>query len=401
MIGVKRARFLAWATLAIAAGLAALPASSAAQAGTRVVVAWDDPGGLGFVAAIDAEAPYDFATPDLAVGADGIVRVAGSRVFHLSRAQGVLTLVDPITWTASDSFTLGAGSLPRDVAVVSGDVAYVSRRDARHLLRLDLATGATADAVDLAPLGAGDGNPAQDTMLVHGGRLFLQLAGEPGFPPQPHSIAVIDLASETLVDADPVAAGVQGIALVGTGPRFKMQVVAGTNRLLVSATGAFHDDGGLELVDLDALASQGLIVREQVDAGADMGGFTMIDGERGWLVFSTDLLLSSHLHAFTLDDGMDPFEADVSLDYFATALVHDAASDTLFWPEPGGVQAFDATTGAPRAEPTSLAGLITDLELLPAPPAVPAAPGWTAPVLAALLLVAWRCGVRSAREIAR
>jgi len=28
--------------------------------------------------------------------------------------------------------------------------------------------------------------------------------------------------------------------------------------------------------------------------------FTVIDAKSGWLVFSTDLLLSSHLHAFTL-----------------------------------------------------------------------------------------------------
>jgi hypothetical protein len=371
-------------------------ATAAGATGARVVVSWDDPGGDGVVAAIDADPPFAFATPELAVGADGIARAAGGRLLHLSRAQGVLSLVDPATWSVTGSFALGASSFPRDVAVVGGDVAYVSRRDARHLLRLDLGSGAVAEAVDLAPLGAGDGNPAQDTMLVHAGRLYLQLAGEPGFPPQPHAIAVIDLASETLVDADPGAPGIQGIALVGTGPRFKMQIVPGANRLMVSATGAFHDDGGLELVDLDALASLGLVVREQIDAGADVGGFTMTGAGGGWMVFSTDLLLSSHLHAFTFEKGMDPFEADVSLDYFATALVHHAASETLFWPEPGGVQAFDATTGAPRAEPTPVAGLVTDLELLPAVGDVPAVPAWAALALAALLATRARvCAGRS------
>ena len=117
----------------------------------------------------------------------------------------------------------------------------------------------------------------------------------------------------------------------------------------MSATGAFHDNGGFELIDLDAMASLGLVVREQEEAGADAGAFTMVDGQRGWLVFSTDLLLSSHLHAFTLTGGMDPFEADVALNYFAPHLVYHAASNTLFWPEPDGVQPFDATTGTPRA----------------------------------------------------
>lgn len=361
--------------LGCAAWLTASATAAGAQSANRVVVAWDAGLSQAFVAALDAAPPYAFVTPSLAVGRDGLVRVARGSVFHLSRSDGVLTRIDPGSWTPAQSFALGAASQPRDVAVVDADRAYVSRRDARYLLRLDLATGAKVDAIDLAPLGAGDGNPAQDTMLIHEGRLYLQLAGEPGFPPQPHALAVIDLASETLVDADPVAPGIQGIALVGTGPRFKMQIVPGKDELLVSATGAFHDDGGLEHVDLDAMHSLGLVVFEQIEAGADLGGFTLQNAQRGWLVFSTDLLLSSHLHAFTLEDGMDPFEADVSLDYFVSHLVYDASSDTLFWPEPDGVKPFDATTGEALASPTPLDGLPTDLALL-SPGGVSAAPAW-------------------------
>ena len=373
------------ASLIAVVGLVAAPVRAEASVAGRVIVAWDTPAITGRVAALDTAPPYAFTTPALAVGADGLVRTAFGRVHHLSRASGVLTVIDPESWTPEQTFALGAASEPRDVAVIDARTAYVSRRGARHLMRLDLATGAKQDAVDLAPLGAGDGNPALDTMLVHAGRLYLQLAGEPGSP-QIHSIAVIDLASETLVDANPAAPGIQGIALVGTGPRFKMQRVPGANRLVVSATGAFHDDGGFELIDLDALASLGLVVREQEEAGADAGAFTMIDAQRGWLVFSTDLLLSSHLHAFTLAGGMDSAEADVSLNYFAPHLVYHAASNTLFWPEPDGVQPFDATTGAPRAPATPLDGLPTDLELLALAPGIPAAPIWAALALCALLV---------------
>jgi hypothetical protein len=369
--------------MVLAAFLAAAPARPGACAGHRVVVAWDTPALEGRVAALDPAPPYAFTTPELTLGADGLVRAALGRVYHLSRTTGVLTVIDPESWAPIRSFALGAANQPRDIAVIDADTAYVSRLGARHLWRLDLVSGKHVDAVDLAPLGAGDGNPASDTMLVHAGRLYLQLAGEPGSS-QPHSIAVIELATETLVDADPAEPGVQGIALSGTGPRFKMHRVEGANRLVVSATGAFHDDGGFELLDLDALVSLGLVVREQEEAGADAGAFTMLDGQRGWLVFSTDLLLSSHLHPFTLAGGMASFEADVSLDYFAPHLVYHAASDTLFWPEPDGVQPFDATTGAPRAGPTPLDGLPTDLELVALPePGV--APAWAAVALAGLL----------------
>jgi hypothetical protein len=373
------------AGLLAAAGVSAAP-SLALAAGARVAVAWDDAAIAGHLAAIDAAPPYAFVTPSLALGPDGLVRAEPGRVLHLSRTTGVLTLVDAATWTFAGSFALGASQLPRDVVVVDADTAYISRRDARHLWRIDLETGVRVEAVDLAPLGAGDGNPAQDTMLIHEGRLYLQLAGEPGTS-QPHAIAVIDLATETLVDADPGAPGIQGIALVGTGPRFKMQIVPGADELLVSATGAFHDDGGLERIDLSSLSSLGLEVFEQIEAGADLGPFVQVDGSRGWLVFSTDLLLSSHLHPYTFEAGMDSFEADVSLDYFAPHLVYSAAGDTLFWPEPDGVQAFDATSGAPRAAATPLpgGGLPTDLALLPAP-VIPAIPTWAALALGAWIL---------------
>jgi hypothetical protein len=386
--------------LAIVLATVLVVAPARSGAGDRVVVAWDTPAIQGRVAALDTAPPYPFATPELAVGADGLVRVAFGRVYHLSRTSGALTVIDPESWTPAQSFALGAGSEPRDIAVIDADTAYVSRRGARYLWRLDLGSGAKVDAVDLAPLGAGDGNPAMDTMLVRAGRLYLQLAGEPGSG-QPHALAVIDLASETLVDADPVTAGIQGIALLGTGPRFKMQRVPRSNRLMVSATGAFHDLGGFELIDLDALVSLGLVVREQEEAGADAGAFTMVDAQRGWLVFSTDLLLSSHLHAFTLTGGIDPSEADVSLDYFAPHLVYHPASNTLFWPEPDGVQPFDATTGAPRAGPTLLDGLPTDLELLTSALGIPL-PEW-APIALGVLLAAATLsrGRRSSRTRAR
>ena len=72
-----------------------------AHRGHRVVVAWDTPAIQGRVAALDAAPPYAFTTPALAVGADGLVRAALGRVYHLSRTSGVLTVIDPESWTPS------------------------------------------------------------------------------------------------------------------------------------------------------------------------------------------------------------------------------------------------------------------------------------------------------------
>ncbi|MGH7336055.1 MAG: hypothetical protein ACREI7_00635 [Myxococcota bacterium] len=111
--------------------------------------------------------------------------------------------------------------------------------------------------------------------------------------------------------------------------------------------------------------------------------------------------MSSHLHAFTLIGGMNPSEADVALDYFAPHLVYYAAGNTLFWPEPRGVQPFDATTGSPRADPTPFDGLPTDLELLAPPTGAIAIPAWAPLMLAILLAATASASARSASGRAR
>jgi hypothetical protein len=107
--------------------VAAADESGAATAHAyRVVVAWDAPAIQCWVAVIDATPPYAFATPELAE-------------------------IDPQSWTAVKAFAPGAASEPREVAVIDDETAYVARRGARYLLRLDLASGAKMDAVDLVP----------------------------------------------------------------------------------------------------------------------------------------------------------------------------------------------------------------------------------------------------------
>lgn len=383
------------------AGLATallLAPGTVASAADRVVVAWDGPvAGAGFVAALDAAPPFAFATPALELGDDARVRTAFDRIFHLSRSSGVLTVIDPATWSPVDDFALGAGSTPRDVAISDPHTVYVSRSSASSVLRLDVPSGATTEAVDLSPLGVDGVNLSMETMLLHEGRLYVQLAAPVGFP-LTSFVAVVDVASGRIVDADPAQPGPQAIALEGTSPRFKMQVVPGANQLLVSATGAFQDDGGFELLDLDALASLGVVVREFVDVGGnDLGALAMIDDDRGWLVFSTDIVLSSHLHPFTISAGGQTLEAATALFYFAPHIVYDPAGDTVFFPQPGGVRAFDGTTGAERtAGPTALDGTPTDLALLPGPAPLPILPPW-APVAfgTAAVAAAWRLRARA------
>jgi len=94
----------------------------------------------------------------------------------------------------------------------------------------------------------------------------------------------------------------------------------------------------------------------------------MVKPEFGYLTFSTDLLLSSHLHAFRPFVSVDPNELHVSLNYFAPALTHDPLTNTLYVPHSfseDGVHVFNAATGQQLTpQPTPTSGHVTDLLLL-------------------------------------
>jgi hypothetical protein len=342
------------------AGLAhvAIPAASDAQIGGRpnsrqVAVAWNDfDSGSGFVRAFSAAAPWDFVSDPIPVGINPIMRYAGNRLFVISQDNMVRT-IDPATWAVDQSYPLPAGGEPLDIAVVTNETAYITRAGATHLLRLDLNTGATENAIDLSPFADADGVPDMATMVVSEGRLFVQIQrlnlDIPGYVP-PAMIAVVDLTSEQLFDVDPIEPGTQAIELEGTAPKHKMQVVPETRQLFVSATGGVFDEGGIEIVDLDTLESQGLEILEADDlTGADIGPFVMVTPEDGFLAFSTDFTISSHLHAWAIGHGVDPDPLFVAADYLAPTIEFDPRSNNIFFPVGGnidtGVHVFDATTG--------------------------------------------------------
>lgn len=249
--------------------------------------------------------------------------------------------------TLRDVYDLGPGSRPQDV-FVSGGAALVTTEQGSALARIDLATGAVGTSVDLSVY-AGAGETATGrTMLADGGRLLIQvrLASDPfaRAPLDRGVLAVLDLASEELVDLDPGVPGVQGIALQGAPPRLPMQVVPGTRLCCVSTTdGRLDDRGGLELVDLDLLESVGFALRED-EVGADLGGFVFTSPGAGFFVFHTDIVASTHLKRFTLAGGPAPgLELVTLLGDDVDALVLDAEARLLYLPT--GFAAFGAEPG--------------------------------------------------------
>jgi hypothetical protein len=337
-----------------------------------LAVAWnDDETERGHVAAMRVVAPWNFLTPAIETGPGAVLHARDGALYAVSPRDGTITAIDVRSWTVLRTYELGAESQPQDIAVVPGRKAYVTLAGATGLLRLDLDTGATTEAVDLSAFADSDGIPDLGRMQVQRGRIFVQLRridSEDPLAATP-ALAVVDVATERVVDVDLGTPGVQAIALEGTAPRFRMQIFWRTRELLVSSTGGFFDQGGIEIIDLVNLESKGLAIREEDgNVGADLGAFVRVDRNRGYLAYSTDLLLSSHLHEFTFEGGIGP-QLQVALDYFTPALAHDRPTDLIFSPDGNfgstGVRVFEADGGrelTTAAIPTS--GPPQDLLLL-------------------------------------
>lgn len=341
-----------------------------------LAIAFDDPATQrGRVVLMETSEPWDFIVDELETERGSVLHAAHGRLMAMSFFEGTVRCIDLDTWSTTHLFALAPAFTLEGMALASPDLLYVTRSDSAELWLLEISTGKFEPVVDLAPLADADGNPDLGTLAIAGGRLFVQVRRFPNDGPWPPDllplIAVVDLETRTLIDVEPGTPGVQGIALAGTAPKFKMQVLPRAGRLFVSSTGAFFDEGGIEEIDLASLSSLGLVIHESDhQTGADIGAFVMTGPRRGFLIYSTDFALSSHLLGFRHPGGLDPAgELHMCLNYFSPALVHAPAQRLVFMPQAefggNGIHVFTAAHGTRLTSgPILTGGAPTDLELV-------------------------------------
>ena len=372
---MRLAFYVSVAALLVATPTSQSPAAARPGGKARLVVAWSNVAADGFAASMRSRPPFALQPP-LATDRNVVLHTAQGRIFVLNRDSATVLDLDPDSWTVRRTYPLGPGGSPEDLAVTGPRAAYITREGTARLLQLDLRTGAVTNGADLAPFADEDGLVHPGTMALHGSRLFIQMRRPEALGPgrgSPYGyLAVVNTKTGRLIDADRRTPGVQAISLQGTAPRLRMQVVPQTKRLYVCASGRFHDAGGLEAINLTTLRSEGLVIREEDGmVGADLGPFIFTTPTSGYLTFSTDLTLSSHLLPFSLEHGVPPGpQLHVSVDYFVPALAHDPRSRLLFLPDGApdqqGLFVFDARTGEKLTpNPIPVSGVPTDVLLLP------------------------------------
>ncbi len=229
------------------------------------------------------------ATNDhLTIHSDATVRTYRDKVYIINRLgqDNVIVLNRSDLKTPLTQYSTGNGSNPHDMAFVSEEKAYISRYERTHLLIVNPVTGDSLGAVDLSGFADADGLPEVSQFALYGNYLFAacqRLDRDNGWVPTDVSvIAVVDVMTDQVVDVDANTAGVQGIVMAGKNPAGAMQR---GNKWFLSAVNTFDDltDGGIEVIDLANLRSEGVVIGEGT-FGGNLSSLAMVSDGEGYVV---------------------------------------------------------------------------------------------------------------------
>ncbi len=253
------------------------------------------------------------ANDHLVIHSDAVVRVYRDKVYVLNRLgqDNVIVLNRGDLATPLTQYSTGNGSNPHDIAFVSEEKAYISLYERTQLLIVNPVTGDSLGSVDLSTFADADGLPETSQLALYGGHLFAachRLDRENGWVPTEFSaIAVIDVTTDQLVDADPAAEGMQGIEMTSKNPA---GAARRGSKWIVSAVNTYSDltDGGIEVIDLAAMRSEGIVLDEAA-VGGNLSSLVMTSESDGYAVITDENFVNTvkrlDLTAGSVSQGLD------------------------------------------------------------------------------------------------
>lgn len=324
--------------------------SSSAQSDLFVITTDFSTGSTAFLAANAAEAEVNL----LGIHSDAVGHYHDGRVYIVNRlGQDNILVLDAMDLrTPLTQFSVGNGANPHDIEIVAPDKAYVTRYETASLLIVNPQDGAELGEIDLSAFADADGLPEVSQIVRVGDLLYLscqRLDRNGGWGPVDVSyLIVVDLATDTLVDVDPDAEGVQGIALSIANPN---SMVAVGEQIAVGVVANFGDRaGGVEIVDTATNRSLGLAVSEE-DLGGDITSMVLVDQNRGYAVVADENFANS-VRPFELSSGAVGAPLENISGGFIPSLAVDgdrlivADRGSFADPASAGLKFYDAGTGA-------------------------------------------------------
>ena len=323
---------------------------SSAQSDLFVITTDFSTGSTAFLAANATEAEVNL----LGIHSDAVGHYHDGRVYIVNRlGQDNILVLDAMDLrTPLTQFSVGNGANPHDIEIVAPDKAYVTRYDVASLLIVNPQDGAELGQIDLSAFADADGLPEVSQIVRVADRLYLscqRLDRNGGWGPADVSyLIVVDLVTDTLVDVDPDAEGVQGIALSVANPN-SMAVVG--EQIAVGVVVGFGDrSGGVEIVDTVTSRSLGLAVSEE-DLGGDITSMVLVDQNRGYAVVADENFANS-VRPFELSGG----NVGAPLENISGGFIPNLAVDgdrlivadrgSFSDPASAGLKFYDAATGA-------------------------------------------------------
>lgn len=237
-----------------------------------------------------------------AVHSDAVARWHDGLLYVVNRFGGDnVQVIDPAQGYATvRQFSVGNGSNPQDIVFVSPTKAYVSRYGSSDLLVVNpsAVNGLPMTSISLAAFNDQDGLPEMVRMFRVERYLFVACQRLDNFQATNTSVVVvIDTQTDTVVDVDAVAPGVQAIALALRNPVTAFAFDRAHSRLLLGCAGVFGvaGDGGIEAIDPFRFESLGVVVTGS-ELGGDINDVAWLSPTKGYALvapnFSSNLLVS-------------------------------------------------------------------------------------------------------------
>jgi DNA-binding beta-propeller fold protein YncE len=234
------------------------------------------------------------------VSSDSVLRVGSGAAFAINRFTfDNLQRLDPLSgfataWQAS----IGAGSNPHDVAVLSDDKAYVTRYEPpfNDVAVFDPTLGRLLTSIPLDELAENpDGTPRPDHLRLAEGVLFVGLQDiDRTFSRFAEGkLAMIDTATDEVVGSIPLGGKNPGAIEAVRGADDRL-------RLYVALAGIFPGlqeqelSGGVAVVDVTQRVLERYALDDDV-AGGNVGALAMVSDTLGYVVVSTEAFVNQIL----------------------------------------------------------------------------------------------------------
>ncbi|MBN1164501.1 MAG: hypothetical protein JXB45_07975, partial [Candidatus Krumholzibacteriota bacterium] len=263
----------------------------------------------GSAAVITLDETYSTQINVAGINSDAVARYYGGLIYVVNRLGGDnIQVLDPQdNFATLRQFSVGNGSNPQDIAFFHDTKAYVSRYESNHLLIVDPSTGAHRGTVDLSSLADGDGLCEMNRLCLRGEKLFVSIQrldrSNWWLPVGDSYLAVIDCATDTLLDTDQSTPGVQSLRLAGTNPFSEICYHAELGKLYLSTVGTWGiRDAGVEIIDPFSLEVEPAILTEAA-AGGDINDVTVLHATRGYAVI-TNASFHTQLISFDPSTGL-------------------------------------------------------------------------------------------------